>query len=206
MKKMRALVEAAADSAEHRPAGRERRPYGQKSYAEDPIEADDAPLSAAEMAARAERVSMSALTRKGMSSWEMAERLRSQDLDAETVANEVARLEGVGLLNDFELAETLVRTLQDRKGLGRSGITAELRRRHVEQSAIDEALEALDSDDETARALEIALKRAPQLRSLDSATAHRRLSAFLMRKGYSGSAISAAVAGALEPGRGPRFR
>jgi regulatory protein len=206
MKKMRALVEAAAGATEDSLAGHARRPYGQKSYAEDPIDADDAPPSAAEMAARAERVSMSALTRKGMSSWEMSERLKSQDLDDETIANEVARLEGVGLLNDFGLAETLVRTLQDRKGLGRSGITAELRRRHVDQSAIDEALEALDSDDEAARALEIALKRAPQLRSLDSATAHRRLSAFLMRKGYSGSVISAAVAGALEPGRGPRFR
>ena len=206
MKKMQALVEAAAVSADQKPTGRVRRPYGQKSYAEDPIESGDTPPSAAEMAARAERVSMSALTRKGMSSWEMSERLRSQDLDEDTVLTEVARLEGVGLLNDFDLAETLVRTLQDRKGLGRSGITAELRRRHVDQSAIEEALEALDSDDEAARALEIAIKRAPQLRSLDSATAHRRLSAFLMRKGYSGSAISAAVAGALEPGRGPRFR
>jgi regulatory protein len=206
MKKMRALIEAAAVPVEEKPTGRTRRPYGQKSYAEDPIEPGDTPPSADELAARAERVSMSALTRKGMSSWEMAERLRSQDLDEETVANEVARLEGVGLLDDFDLAETLVRTLQDRKGLGRSGITAELRRRHVDQSAIDEALEAMDSDDEAARALEVAVKRAPQLRSLDSATAHRRLSAFLMRKGYSGSVISAAVAGALEPGKGPRFR
>jgi regulatory protein len=207
MAKMRALVEAAdaAKAAAQQPAPRTRRAF-QKSYAEDPIDVGDDAPSAAELAARAERVSMSALTRKGMSSWEMAERLRAQDLDEETVSNEVARLEGVGLLDDFDLAETLVRTLQDRKGLGRSGITAELKRRHVDPAAIDEALEALDSDDEAARALEIALKRAPQLRSLDSATAHRRLSAFLMRKGYSGSVISAAVSGALEPGRGPRFR
>ena len=186
MVKMRALVEAAATASAHN-------------------DDEPAPESANELAARAENISMSALTRKGMSSWEMADRLRARDLDESTVLNEVARLERVGLLNDVELAENLVRTLQDRKGLGRSGITAELRRRHVDPDAIEEALEALDGDDEIARASEIAIKRAPQLRSLDSVTAKRRLSAFLMRKGYSGSVISAAVAAALEPS-GPRFR
>jgi regulatory protein len=163
----------------------------------------------AEVAARAESISMSALTRKGMSSWEMADRLRSRDLDEDAVQNEVSRLERVGLLDDRQLAETLVRTLQERKGLGRSGITAELRRRHVDQVAIEEALDALDGEDEIARATEIAVKRAGQLRSYDTVTAKRRLSAFMQRKGYSGSVVSAAVAAALGPagsGSGPRFR
>lgn len=186
MIRMRAVVEAASSASA-------------REVDEPAPESDD------ELAARAENISMSALTRKGMSVWEMADRLRSRDLDETTVQNEVARLERVGLLNDVELAENLVRTLQDRKGLGRSGITAELRRRHVDPDAIEEALDALDGDDEIARASEIAIKRAPQLRSLDNVTAKRRLSAFLMRKGYSGSVISAAVAAALEPS-GPRFR
>jgi regulatory protein len=186
MIRMRAMVEAASSASA-------------REVDEPAPESDD------ELAARAENISMSALIRKGMSVWEMADRLRSRDLDETTVQNEVARLERVGLLNDVELAENLVRTLQDRKGLGRSGITAELRRRHVDPDAIEEALDALDGDDEIARASEIAIKRAPQLRSLDNVTAKRRLSAFLMRKGYSGSVISAAVAAALEPS-GPRFR
>jgi regulatory protein len=163
------------------------------------------PESAAELAARAEKISLSCLTRKGMSSWELADRLRRAELDDETVLNEVSRLERVGLLDDRELAATLVRTLQERKGLGVSGITAELRRRHVDQDAIDDALTALDGDDERARATEIAIKRAPQLHSLDRATAQRRLGAFLQRKGYSGAVVSAAVSAALEPTRGPRF-
>jgi regulatory protein len=66
-------------------------------------------------------------------------------------------------------------------------------------------------DDEQERATEIALKRAPQLRSLDGVTAKRRLTGFLMRKGYSGSIVSAAVATALasnsgETTGGPVFR
>jgi len=71
--------------------------------------------------------------------------------------------------------------------------------------AIEEALEELETDDELERAIAIAQKRAPQLRSLDAVTARRRLGAFLQRRGYSGSVISTAVARALEPS-GPVFR
>jgi regulatory protein len=155
---------------------------------------------------------MHALTRKGMSSAEMTALLLSRDLDAHDVEIEITRLEQVGLLNDHDLASTLVRTLRDRKGLGRSAITAELRRRRIDGAAVEEALEAayeVGGDDELTRAREIAIKRAPQLRSLDAETARRRLGAFLMRKGYSGSVVASAVASALAStaptARGPRF-
>jgi regulatory protein len=137
-----------------------------------------------ERSARAHNVSMYALTRKGLSSSEMTDLLRSRDLEAGDVAFEVTRLEQVGLLNDRELAETLVMQLRERKGLGRSAITSELRRRKLDPSAIEEALaDAYDADggDELTRARAIAIKRAPQLRSLDAETARRRLGAFLMR-------------------------
>jgi regulatory protein len=170
------------------------------------------PETEGERSARAHNVSMYALTRKGLSSAEMTDLLRKRDLDAGDIAFEVTRLEQVGLLNDAELAETLVMQLRERKGLGRSAITAELRRRKLDPTAIDEALaDAYDSEgeDELTRARAIAVKRAPQLRSLDPETARRRLGAFLMRKGYSGSVVASAVASALAPNhpsvRGPRF-
>jgi regulatory protein len=166
-----------------------------------------------ERSARAHNVSMYALTRKGLSSTEMTDLLRARDLDASDVAFEVTRLEQVGLLNDSELAATLVMQLRERKGLGRSAITSELRRRKLDPSAIEEALADAydaDGDDELTRARAIAIKRAPQLRSLDAETARRRLGAFLMRKGYSGSVVASAVASALAPqvrsAEGPRFR
>ncbi|MCU1598132.1 MAG: regulatory protein [Actinomycetota bacterium] len=166
-----------------------------------------------ERSARAHNVSMHALTRKGMSSAEMTVLLKSRDLDEHDVEVEVARLEEVGLLDDHDLANNLVRTLRDRKGLGRSAINAELRRRKIDSVAIEEALSdayPVDGDDELTRAREIAIKRAPQLRSLDAETARRRLGAFLMRKGYSGSVVASAVATALASNaptpRGPRFQ
>jgi SOS response regulatory protein OraA/RecX len=153
---------------------------------------------------RVSNVSMYALARRGMSSREMRDYLLSRDFDSESVDDEVARLEGVGLLDDESLAETLVRTLRDRKGLGKQALTAELRRRHLDVVAIEEAMSSV-GDDELERAIAMAEKRAPQLRSLDADTAKRRLGAFLMRKGYSGSVISTAVSRALA-GSGPTFR
>ena len=176
-----------------------------------PSSPEESPETLGERSARAHNVSMHALTRKGMSSAEMRALLVSRELEPHDVEVEIARLEQVGLLDDNELAETLVRTLRDRKGLGRSAITAELRRRKVDAAAIEVALaEAYETgDDELSRAREIAIKRAPQLRSLDAETARRRLGAFLMRKGYSGSVVASAVASALASNvptsRGPRF-
>jgi regulatory protein len=151
------------------------------------------------------RASINALARKGMSSAEMTSLLESREIEPDEVAAEVARLEEAGLLDDRVLAEDLVQTLRDRKGLGKSAITAELRRRRVDQAAIDEALETVDVDDELERATEVAIKRAGQLSSYDRQTAERRLSAFLQRRGYSGSVVGAAVSAALGP-VGPRFR
>jgi len=167
---------------------------------DDDEDLDDVPDPEGE-ADRAHNVALHALARRGVSVSEMKKLLLSRDLDENTVEIELERLLAVDLLNDGALAETLVRSLQERKGLGKSGVTAELRRRGIEQEAITLALETEDEgDDEAARALELALKRAPQLRSYDNETAKRRLSGFLMRRGYSGQVVSAAVKEALEGG------
>jgi regulatory protein len=146
---------------------------------------------------RAENVSMHALTRRGMSRWELEKTLFARDLDEQVVAEELERLESVGLIDDAALAETFVRTQHERRGLGRSALTAELRRRHISQDDIELALEQVDDDDEQSRATELALKRAPQLHSFDLETAKRRLTGFLMRKGYASSIVRAAVDEAL---------
>jgi regulatory protein len=153
---------------------------------------------------RISNVSMHALARRGMSSRELRDYLIGREFEPAEVDEEIARLERVALLDDAALAQILVDRLRERKGLGRSAITSELRRRHFDAAAIEAAMGEID-DDELARASELAIRRAPQLRSLDDQTATRRLGAFLMRKGYSGSVVSTAVQRALHPS-GPTFR
>ncbi len=158
---------------------------------------------------RAHNVSLNSLTRRGMSKREVERTLRAKDLDDDVIAAEVERLEGSGLVDDLALAQNLVGTLQERKGLGRSGIAAELTRRLLSPAAIEYALELVDTGDELARARDIAVQRARQLAGYDRETAVRRLSAYLARRGYSGSTVRAAVDHAL-PRRhetsGVRFR
>lgn len=156
----------------------------------------------------AHHVSITALARRGLSRRELERHLRDRGFDDDEIATEVTRLEGDGYVDDIALAQNLVGTLQERKGLGRSAIAAELTRRHLAPAAIEYALDLIDTGDELSRAREIAIKRAGQLRHLDRDTAVRRLSAFLARRGYGGSTIRAAVDQALprNVGRGVAFR
>jgi regulatory protein len=174
----------------------------------EPAETNTPVVSAGSTPPRSENVSMHALTRRGLSVEEMGDLLAAREIDPDDAELEVERLIRVGLLDDFALAETLVRTLHERKGLGRSAITSELRRRKIDDSAIEEALESIDEDDELTRAIEVATKRAGQLSSYDPATAKRRLGAYLQRRGYSGSVLSAAMNAALSSrdSGGVRFR
>ena len=58
-------------------------------------------------------------------------------------------------------------------------------------------MDLLDTGDELARARELATARARQYERLDARVAERRLSAFLLRRGFSPSTIRAAVQEAL---------
>lgn len=159
--------------------------------------------------AETEQLSMKALGRRALSRRELERALRDRGVDDDAASREADRLTRVGLLDDAALAQTLVATLQERKGLGRTAIAAELTRRLLAPSAIEYALELIDTGDELARAREVARKRAAQLGSLDRDTAVRRLSGYLARRGYSGSTVRAAVEQALpqrQAGSVVRFR
>lgn len=152
--------------------------------------------------------SMYALGRRAMSSQEMRDYLGGHGFGLVEIDMEIERLERVNLLDDVLLAQELAENLRRRKGLGRSALTAELKRRQLSPFAIEEALEDGEEHDELQQAIALAMKRAPQLRALDATTARRRLGDFLMRKGYSGQVISKAVQAALVTASsgGPTFR
>lgn len=158
---------------------------------------------------RISNLAMHALARRGMSSAELRAYLVQREFDASAADDEVDRLERVGLLDDLQLAEVLVTRLRERKGLGRAALRSELGRRRLDPDAIAAALEAIDGDERGA-ALELAQRRAPQLRGYDHETARRRLVAFLQRKGYSSGIAARAAQTALAPhlngsGSGPAF-
>lgn len=193
-------------SARTRSARRADTPRaGSRARAEQHDEEDDGPLDPEKARRRAENVSMHALTRRGQSTHELRRALTGKGLPADIVDEEIERLTRVGLLDDDALAETLVRTLSERKGLGRRALASELSRRGLPAASVESALAGLDDEAEREAALELARTRARQFRGLDHEVAVRRLTGYLMRKGYSGEVLRAAVDDALPRGAKLRF-
>ncbi len=159
-------------------------------------ETDDNPESAGELAKRAENISMYALTRRAVSIREMEKLLKSRDLPDDVVATEVARLEAVGLLDDYALATDLAERFQRRKGLSASAVKQELGKRLLSPASIDLAVAELPGD-QLELATDEARKRLSRLKGLDKETLNRRLYAYLQRRGFRGAEISNAIKAAL---------
>src|SRR5689334_19107430 len=97
---------------------------------------------------RAENLSLAALTRHDASEAELRTKLRAKGLEEETVEAELERLKAAGLVDDAALADRLVRSLRERKGLGDGALRPALTARHLPQAVIDAALAANAEDDE----------------------------------------------------------
>jgi regulatory protein len=111
---------------------------------------------------------------------------------AEHVAAAVERLIALGALDDAQFARQFIRGKISGAGLSRRRLQSELWRKGVARDVIDAALSEVfeeDAVDEGAQIAQVAAKKLRTLRSLDAATARRRLYAFLARRGYDGSAI-----------------
>jgi len=108
------------------------------------------------------------------------------------VAAAIARLATLGAVDDARFARQFIRSKLAGAGLSRRRLQSELWRRGVAREVIDAAIAEVmveDEVDESAQITEVAAKKLRTLRSLDPATARRRLYAFLARRGYESAAI-----------------
>lgn len=151
-------------------------------------------------ARRAEHVAMAALTRHDASEGEVRAKLVTTGLEDDDVEAELHRLRGAGLIDDRAFAARVVERLRDRKGLGDSAIRSALRGRLVPQAIVDAVLAEQVEDTETAEARlqSVADDRARRLTALPYSVAERRLTAYLMRRGFGGSAVRTATRAALD--------
>ncbi|BDZ61388.1 hypothetical protein GCM10025873_11790 [Demequina sediminis] len=99
----------------------------------------------------------------------------------------------MGLLDDTELASTIVRTRHAERGQARRAIRQELARKGFEDDDIETALGQVDDDDERKRAHALARKRWDQLAQHPVEVRTRRVVAMLGRKGYPSSLAFALV-------------
>jgi regulatory protein len=126
----------------------------------------------------------------------MESRLRSAGFDAEMVAEELVRLQEVGLLDDERFAQEFAEHALGRRLSGRRAVASSLAAKGVSRPLIERALQDLGGD-EDARAAELARSRASRLLGAAPEVAYRRLVSFLARRGYEGSVARRAAASAL---------
>jgi regulatory protein len=126
----------------------------------------------------------------------MESRLRSAGFDAEMVAEELVRLQEVGLLDDERFAQEFAEHALGRRLSGRRAVASSLAAKGVSRPLIERALQDLGGD-EDARAAELARSRASRLLGVAPEVAYRRLVSFLARRGYEGSVARRAAASAL---------
>ncbi|WP_228495051.1 regulatory protein RecX [Clavibacter sp. VKM Ac-2873] len=157
---------------------------------------------------RADNVLANRLRGRGLSLAEARDVLDGADIDPDIAEETLARYVSLQYIDEAALAEQILHTHLDRKGLGRRSVEMEMRRRKLDPLVIEEAM-AEQPDEELARATEVAMKRVGQLSSYDDETAERRLTSFLMRRGYGGGVVRDAAKAALATRRGSsrvRFR
>jgi len=140
---------------------------------------------------------LDALARSARTRGQLAALLARKGVDEESAEAVLDRYAELGLVDDTAYAEAFTRSRHEHKGLGSRAIAFELRRRSVPDEVVQEAVSALDADQERATAFRLARERQARMASLPREVQARRLAGFLARKGYGGDVVGAAVREAL---------
>lgn len=151
----------------------------------------DLPDADAESFAR--QILLQRLTDQPRSRAELAESLAKKNVPADVAARLLDRFEEVGLIDDAAFARMWVESRQRSKGLGRSALARELRKKGIYDDVAAEALEQVDADTEVEAAHRLVQKKLRSMQGLDRTVQTRRLTGMLARKGYSPSVAFSVV-------------
>jgi len=139
---------------------------------------------------------LSSLDRAMQSRHTLAGRLIQRGYPAVTVEGVLDRLEAVGLVNDAEYAQSLVRARLDR-GLAKRAIGVELARKGIASDAAGQALAQIDSGQQAEAAELVARKVINRCQGLTREVKANRAYGAVSRRGYPAEIAAAAVTKAL---------
>ena len=125
------------------------------------------------------------LTARPLTRAELHKKLIGKGYEQDVAERVLNRLHEVGLIDDAAVAELWVRSRHNYQGMARKALSIELRRKGVADEIVADAVSAVDSEAEEARARELVRKRLRGTVPADEVTMIRRLVGMLARKGYS---------------------
>jgi regulatory protein len=124
---------------------------------------------------------------------ELRQRL-TEKYDEEAVATAIERMRRSGLVDDGEFARYWVQNRLQHNPRGAMALRRELYQKGVDESAIEEALAEYDEEEAAARAAEMALRK---LKGLSPDVLRRRLTDYLLRRGFPYGIVQPIVLRAL---------
>jgi regulatory protein len=127
------------------------------------------------------------------STTEVRRSLIEAEVDPEAVEATLTRLTEQGYLNDDEFARYWVENRQRFRPKGEQALRQELRRAGVEKETIDESLAGLDSSEAAYAAGKPRAERLSLLAETDPAAFRRKLSDFLLRRGFGYDVVKETV-------------
>lgn len=145
----------------------------------------DAPGDDADPESVARKILLDQLSIKARSRHELEERLSRRNVPEEVAGRLLDRFEEVGLVDDEAFARAWVEGRQRSRGLARTAIAVELRRKGIADETAKTVLAEVDPGEEEAAARQLVQKKLRSMRALDPQVATRRLVGMLARKGYS---------------------
>jgi regulatory protein len=129
---------------------------------------------------------------------ELAAELRRRSVPDEPAEAVLDRFTELGLIDDAAFAGAFAVSRHTERGHAGRAIAVALRRRGVTDEVIAEAIaENIDPTSEAAAAARLARTKLARMGQVDVATATRRLSGLLARRGYSASMTFAAIRAVL---------
>jgi regulatory protein len=161
-------------------------------------ETDGDPDEPADPEKAARIICLKLLDTKARTRVELATELRRRNVPAPAATAVLDRFTELGLIDDAALASSFALARHTVRGQAGRAIAVQLRRRGVADDVISDAIAQIDPDSESAAARLLARTRLARMGDVDTATAIRRISGLLARRGYSSAVGSAAVRAVLE--------
>lgn len=146
---------------------------------------------------RARQLCLAELERAPRSRAELAALLARKEVAAGVGEAVLERFVAVGLVDDRALAESWVALRRRDKGLSRSALAQELRRKGVEDEVVTEAVAVIDQADELEAARQLIARKQRATVGLQPQVRVRRLVGLLARKGYPAGVAFQVVRDAL---------
>jgi regulatory protein len=137
------------------------------------------------------------LERRARTRAELASALQRKGVPDDAAAAVLSRFAEVGLINDEALAENYALAQHRERGLAGRAVAMKLRRRGIEDEAVQSAVAQIDVESERSAAEQLVARKLRSLQGISPEAQARRLVGLLARRGYSPGLAHEVVRAAL---------